>query len=172
MSGQSDKSNTGTMELANVRDKLAKFDSNEDGTDPAMKANKESSQKQSESTRVLLNVQQMLKDANQEDADEGIEFSAATAILQLPSDLKESMRNTSTEDATVQLGESGQGINEEQLKKIKLKYKKHYVKKARVLEAQISKLLEGFKTNNPTIQQRIAKIKELLAVHAARKKVD
>lgn len=184
---EKDKTNTKTLEIPTIKNgskennKQAERSINEI-TDPAVKVNKTDDEKVRKGTQVLLHANKALEEKD----DNDIEFSASTAVFQMTDELKESLeelknsdQSTSSDNAeplnidenqTVKVNISSERADQETVDEIKKKVKIHYIKKARVLEAEINKVLATFKTTNPSIQKKIAHIQKLLAVHSSRKK--
>ena len=174
MDSKKEKTSTKTIELKNVQEKLASIDKTgerkrdlDDVTDPTLKANREASEKAEVTRKVLLS--DSLKKVDDDDEDSGdIEFSASTQVFELDSSMKKALGGQAhSADSTVAL-KIPTGLSEEEAKKIKLQVKSHYIKKAQVLEAEINKILQGFKTSNPALLAQIDKIRVLLGKHSGR----
>jgi hypothetical protein len=174
MDQKKEKTHTKTLELKNVQDKLAKLSSDgdktgetqrhlDDVTDPTLKANRDAAKKDEVTRKALLSE---IKDDNDDTGE--IQFSATTKVFELDSAMRNALGSGSVSaDRTVAL-KIPEGLSEDEAKKIKLQVKNHYIKKAQVLEAEVNKILQGFKTTNPVLQAQIDKIKVLLGKHSGR----
>jgi len=180
MPEQHEKTNTKTLEVSNIDEKGLdpENDSNaeesrnvSDVTDPSMAANREAAKQDELTTRFLLKSQE--SDAKGDSSsNDGIEFSATTAVFQLTDEMKQSLLSDDdkpTEDKEKQ-APANSASKTENTDELKLKLKKHYIKKARVLEAEVHKILSTFKTQNPAVQNKLNKIKSLLAQNSGRVK--
>jgi len=109
-------------------------------------------------TKALLNSE----DDEEEEDDDPLEFVAKTAVFELTDDIRNQLLG---EEQTEESKPSGE-MDPEMVDKIKKKVKAHYMKKARMVELEIGKILSGFKTTNPKIIKRLRLIKNLLAKHS------
>jgi len=135
-------------------------------TDPTIQINRQDIEKKEKQTQILLHAKDVLKE---KEAGDEIEFSASTAVFQLSDVMNQSLASGETsEDSTVAVKINKGLSDDEKVLEIKRKVKAHYLKKAQILEAEIAKILSGFKTNNPAIIKRIDMIKKLLARHSGR----
>jgi hypothetical protein len=175
MSETKEKTNTKTLEIKNVTQALNSADDSSapkkslsDVTDPTLAANRSAIAKD-EATRKVLLSEVLKKSKAETDNNDGIEFSAATAVLKMTPDMLNELAN----DKKIEKGESTvklsmAGLSDEMAKKIKIEVKTHYIKKARILEQEIVNVLAALKTNNPAIIKQFDKIKLLLAKHSGR----
>ena len=121
----------------------------------SIQANQQYDQILSKRTKALPSAEE----ENEED-DDPLEFVAKTAVFELTDDLRNQLLNDeSDQDKT-------RALDPEEIKEIKLKVKAHYLKKARIVETEINKILSGLKTTNPKILKRLKLIKNLLAKHS------
>lgn len=121
----------------------------------SIQANQQYDQILSKRTKALLSAEE----ENEED-DDPLEFIAKTAVFELTDDLRNQLLNDESEQ------DSTRALNPEEIKEIKLKVKAHYLKKARIVETEINKILSGLKTTNPKILKRLKLIKNLLSKHS------
>ncbi len=153
-----DSANTKTLNNVNehTNDDLSAIEEElGETTIASIQANQQYDQILSKRTKALLSAEE----ENEED-DDPLEFVAKTAVFELTDDLRNQLLNDETEQ------ESTRALNPEEIKEIKLKVKAHYLKKARIVETEINKILSGLKTTNPKILKRLKLIKNLLAKHS------
>ena len=122
----------------------------------SIQANQQYDQILSKRTKALLSAEE---EENEED-DDPLEFVAKTAVFELTDDLRNQLLNDESDQ------DSTRALDPEEIKEIKLKVKAHYLKKARIVETEINKILSGLKTTNPKILKRLKLIKNLLAKHS------
>lgn len=175
MNDPKEKTNTKTLEIKNVpaqldagTDSSAPKKSIGDLTDPTLAANRTAIAHEEHTRKVLLSQVMAKENANKEDdSNGGIEFSAATAVLKMtPEMLKELKQDKEKQESTVKLNLPG--LSDEEVKKIKIEVKTHYIKKARILEQEITTILAALKTSNPVIQKQFDRIRDLLGRHSGR----
>ncbi len=131
-------------------------------TDPIIKTNRQDEEKKQKHTKILLHAREEIEKSSKEDA--GIEFTAATTVFTMTDDMKSKLSTTSETTQAITLPKAP--LRQDQAEMIKEKVKAHYQKKALLLETEVNKILESFKTSNPAVTKRIDLIKKLLSRHA------
>ncbi|MBI2522526.1 MAG: hypothetical protein HYV97_19050 [Bdellovibrio sp.] len=160
-----EKTSTKTLEIKDVPSAEELKDARPvESTDPIIKTNRQDEEKKQKHTKILLHARDVIEKSSKE--DEGIEFTAATTVFTMTDAMKAQLSTTTPGDATRAITVPKVSLNPDQAELIKEKVKAHYQKKAMLLESEINKILESFKTSNPAVMRRIDLIKKLLAKHA------
>ncbi|HAZ14591.1 MAG: hypothetical protein A2X86_00845 [Bdellovibrionales bacterium GWA2_49_15] len=160
-----EKTSTKTLEIKDVpsAEELKEARSPE-STDPVIKTNRQDEEKKEKHTKILLHAREVIEKSTKE--DEGIEFTAATTVFTMTDAMKAQLSTVTPGDATRAITVPKAALNADQAEMIKEKVKAHYQKKALLLETEINKILESFKTSNPAVTRRLDLIKKLLSKHA------
>jgi len=172
-----DKTDTKTLEIPDIDRKVEDSGQQEEGDGEELEHVDTSAQKKEIDEAAAKRTKMLLKrgqEGGEEDEEEGgLEFSATTEVFQLTDDMKAALSGSSSnsdETVTAFQVEEAEKTPEEKIADAKKQIRAHYLKKARVLEAKINKILAGFKTNNENIKKRIALIQKHLAEHSGRTK--
>ena len=160
-----EKTSTKTLEIKDVptQEEIRQARAPE-STDPSIQTNRQDEEKKEKHTKILLHARDVIEKSGKE--DEGIEFTAATTVFTMTDAMKAQLSTTTPGDATRAITLPKAPLRQDQAEMIKEKVKTHYQQKALLLETEINKILESFKTSNPAVTRRIDLIKKLLAKHA------